>query len=89
MGKGKGERLYGKRNDLDAVYSLISAVDSRDPYVSSHQSRVNDYAVALAEAVGLSPDQIRIVSVAAWLHDIGKIGIPAAVLMKKDKLTEE
>ena len=89
MGTGKGERPHNERNDLDAVYSLISAMDPEHPYTSSHQSRVNDYAVALAGAIGLSPDQVGIVGVAALLHDIGKIGIPDGVLMKKDKLSEE
>ena len=81
--------IYGKRNDLSAIYALVSVVETRDPYVYGHSRRVNTYAVALAEAIGLSPDDVSKVSTAALLHDIGKIGIPDNVLNKKGKLDEE
>jgi diguanylate cyclase (GGDEF)-like protein len=81
--------VYGKRNGLSAVYALVSVVESRDPYVYGHSRRVNVYAVALAEAIGLPPDEVSRVSTAALLHDIGKIGIPDKVLNKKGKLNEE
>jgi len=81
--------IYGKRNGLSAVYALVSVVEARDPYVYGHSRRVNAYAVALAEAVGLSPDEVSKVSTAALLHDIGKIGIPDKVLNKKGKLNGE
>ena len=64
-------------------------MEARDPCTYGHSRKVNTYAVALAEAVGLSPDQIFRVSTAALLHDVGKIGIPDKVLNKKGKLTEE
>jgi diguanylate cyclase (GGDEF)-like protein len=82
-------RIYGKRNGLGAVYALVSVVESRDPYVYGHSRKVNIYAVALAEAIGLSPDEVSKVSTAALLHDIGKIGVPDKVLNKKGKLNEE
>jgi len=81
--------LYGKRNGLSAVYALVSVVEARDPYVYGHSRKVNTYAVALAEAIGLSPDDVSKVSTAALLHDIGKIGISDKVLNKKGKLNEE
>jgi len=80
---------YAKRNGLSAVYALVSAVEAKDPYIYGHSRKVNTYAVALAEASGLSPDEIANVSTAALLHDIGKIGIPDKVLNKKGKLNEE
>jgi len=79
----------GKRNGLSAVYSLVSVVEARDPYVYGHSKKVSTYAVALAEAIGLSPDEVSKVSTAALLHDIGKIGIPDKVLNKKGGLNEE
>jgi diguanylate cyclase (GGDEF)-like protein/putative nucleotidyltransferase with HDIG domain len=82
-------RIYGKRNGLGAVYALVSVVESRDPYVYGHSRKVNIYAVALAEAIGLSPDDVSKVSTAALLHDIGKIGVPDKVLNKKGKLNEK
>jgi diguanylate cyclase (GGDEF)-like protein len=81
--------IYGKRNGLSAVYALVSVVESRDPYVYGHSRKVNTYAVALAEAIGLSPDVVSRVSTAALLHDIGKIGVPDKVLNKKRKLNEK
>jgi len=84
-----GDRIHGKRNGLSAVYALVSVVEARDPYVYGHSRRVNTYAVALAEAIGMSPDEVSRVSTAALLHDIGKIGIPDEVLNKKTKLSAE
>jgi diguanylate cyclase (GGDEF)-like protein/putative nucleotidyltransferase with HDIG domain len=82
-------RIHGKRDGLSAVYALVSVVEARDPYVYGHSRKVNTYAVALAEAIGLSPDEVSRVSTAALLHDIGKIGIPDEVLNKKTKLSKE
>jgi diguanylate cyclase (GGDEF)-like protein len=82
-------RTHGKRDGLSAVYALVSLVEARDPYVYGHSRRVNTYAVALAEKIGLSPDEVSRVSTAALLHDIGKIGIPDEVLNKKTRLTAE
>jgi len=82
-------RTHGKRDGLSAVYALVAVVEARDPYVYGHSRRVNTYAVVLAEAIGLSPDEVSRVSTAALLHDIGKIGIPDEVLNKKAKLTAE
>jgi diguanylate cyclase (GGDEF)-like protein/putative nucleotidyltransferase with HDIG domain len=87
--KGGVHGTYAKRNGLSAVYALVSAVEAKDPYIYGHSRKVNTYAVALAEALGLSPDEVANVSTAALLHDIGKIGIPDKVLNKKGKLNEE
>jgi diguanylate cyclase (GGDEF)-like protein/putative nucleotidyltransferase with HDIG domain len=81
--------IYGKRNGLSAIYALVSAVEARDPYIYGHSRKVSTYAGALAEAIGLSPDEVSKVSTAALLHDIGKIGIPDKVLSKKKKLNGE
>jgi diguanylate cyclase (GGDEF)-like protein/putative nucleotidyltransferase with HDIG domain len=81
--------VYAKRNGLSAIYALVSTVEARDPYTYGHSRKVNSYAVALAEAIGLSPDDVSKVSTAALLHDIGKIGIPDKVLNKKGKLSKE
>jgi diguanylate cyclase (GGDEF)-like protein/putative nucleotidyltransferase with HDIG domain len=81
--------IYARRNGLSAVYALVSTVETRDPYTYGHSRKVNSYAVALAEAIGLSPDDVSKVSTAALLHDIGKIGIPDRVLNKKGKLSRE
>jgi putative nucleotidyltransferase with HDIG domain len=78
-----------RRDNLTAVYDLVSTVETRDPYTYGHSKKVNTYAVALAEAIGLSPEEVSKVSTAALLHDIGKISIPDDVLNKKGKLNKE
>ena len=80
---------YTKRNGLSVLDALVSAVEARDSYMHDHFRKVNTYAVALAEAIGLSPDRVANVSTAALRHDIGKIGIPDKVLNKKGRLNEE
>jgi len=81
--------IYARRNGLSAIYALVSAVEAKDPYTYGHSKRVNSYGVALAEAIGLSPEEVSRVSTAALLHDIGKIGVSDKVLSKKGKLTKE
>jgi diguanylate cyclase (GGDEF)-like protein/putative nucleotidyltransferase with HDIG domain len=78
-----------KPGSLSEVYDIASAVEAKDPYTYGHSKKVNIYSVALAEAIGLSPDEVSALSAAALLHDIGKVGIPDKVLNKKGKLTKE
>jgi diguanylate cyclase (GGDEF)-like protein/putative nucleotidyltransferase with HDIG domain len=80
---------YARRNGLSAIYALVSTVEAKDPYTYGHSRKVNTYAVALAEAIGLSPEEVSRVSTAALLHDIGKIGVPDKVLNKKGKLNAD
>ena len=81
--------IYTRGSGLSAVYALAAAVEARDPYVYGHSRKVNAYAVALAEAIGLPPDEVSRISTAALLHDIGKIAIPDSILNKKGKLRPE
>ncbi len=74
---------------LGIIQALAAAVEARDIYTHGHSRRVRDYAVALAEALGLPSDRVANLSTAALLHDIGKIGIPDELLRKDDKMTAE
>ncbi|MCK4387293.1 MAG: diguanylate cyclase [Dehalococcoidia bacterium] len=74
---------------LSTVYALAAAVDAKDHYTYGHSRKVNTYAVALAEAIGLPPDEASRISTAALLHDIGKIGVPDRILNKKGKINVE
>lgn len=72
-----------------AVKSLAEALEAKDPYTNGHSKRVTELAVILACESGISKaeqDQIR---VAGLVHDIGKIGVPEAILHKPDRLTEQ
>jgi diguanylate cyclase (GGDEF)-like protein/putative nucleotidyltransferase with HDIG domain len=74
---------------LASVRALAAAVDARDPYTRSHSNRVAALARIIAVEMRLSPDEIRRVQLSALLHDIGKIGIPDAILNKPAALTPE
>jgi putative nucleotidyltransferase with HDIG domain len=67
---------------LEAIKALASAVDAKDPYTARHSMRVSRLAFALADAVGLAPDERYVLDLAAWMHDVGKIGVPDRILTK-------
>jgi PAS domain S-box-containing protein/putative nucleotidyltransferase with HDIG domain len=70
------------------VQVMVSAVEIRDPYTAGHQLRVADLARAIAKEKGLTPDRIDGLRMAALIHDIGKLSIPAEILSKPTRLTE-
>jgi diguanylate cyclase (GGDEF)-like protein/putative nucleotidyltransferase with HDIG domain len=74
---------------LASVKALAAAVDARDPYTRSHSARVAALSRIIAVEMQLAPDDIRRVQLSALLHDIGKIGIPDAILNKPSALTPE
>ena len=67
---------------------LGKITEIRDPYTSGHQVRVADLAVAIAKKMGLDSNSIEGIHSAGFLHDIGKLSIPADILTKPVKLTE-
>ncbi|HEY5506175.1 MAG TPA: HD domain-containing phosphohydrolase [Coriobacteriia bacterium] len=83
--------LYASLQDayLATVRSLAAAVDAKEPYMRGHSERVAIYARATGERLGLSHDQRTALEMAAYLHDIGKIGISGAILRKPGPLDEE
>lgn len=80
---------YQLRRALESTAAtLAEVVEIRDPYTAGHQRRVAALAVALAQELGLPPERVEAVRLAALLHDIGKIAVPAEVLNKPGKLVE-
>ncbi|NPU83786.1 MAG: PAS domain S-box protein [Syntrophaceae bacterium] len=76
------------RRGLAATVQAISiAVEARDPYTAGHQKRTADLARAIATEMGLPADQIDFIRIAATIHDIGKISVPAEILSKPTKLS--
>lgn len=71
------------------VQTLSVAIESKDSYSIGHQKRVAKLARCIAEEMGLPKDRIEGVSIAAALHDIGKISIPSEILNKLDQLSED
>lgn len=72
---------------LQITQTMAQTLDARDHYTAGHSSRVSDYAVAIARALNLSAAETDVIRIGATLHDIGKIGIPDAVLQKPGPLT--
>ena len=71
------------------VFSMARWVEIKDPYTEGHLRRIAGYSEQTAIAVGLPPEQARIVRYAGVLHDIGKIGVREELLSKPGKLTPE
>jgi HD-GYP domain-containing protein (c-di-GMP phosphodiesterase class II) len=69
------------------IQVLVSASEARDPYTAGHQSRVADLARAIATEMELPQDKIEGIRMAGSIHDIGKLSIPAEILVKPTKLT--
>jgi putative nucleotidyltransferase with HDIG domain len=84
----KASQAIRKQND-ELFLTLAKIIDARDPYVSNHAAKVADYATAIARELKLSPDRIEHVRQAAFLHDIGKLAVPEAILHKPARLTPE
>jgi diguanylate cyclase (GGDEF)-like protein/putative nucleotidyltransferase with HDIG domain len=78
-----------ERNSFDIFRGLVIAVDTKDRYTKRHSEDVAHYALLLADRLGLDPELRRVLQVAGLLHDVGKIGIPDAILRKPGSLTPE
>jgi putative two-component system response regulator len=83
-------RLY---QDLKASYeqtlvALVTALDFRDNETQGHSSRVVEYAILVAEAMGVEEPELSEIRRGALLHDVGKIGVPDAILRKPGKLDD-
>lgn len=74
---------------LETIKAFNELTEAKDAYTGQHSARVEQYAVMLAEFMGLSDKKINSIRMAAILHDIGKIGIDDAILRKPSKLTDE
>ncbi len=74
---------------LEFVETMAQALDARDPYTAGHSQRVSRYSAAIAHTLGLSPEDTETIRVGALLHDIGKIGVPDAILQKPGLLDEK
>jgi HD-GYP domain-containing protein (c-di-GMP phosphodiesterase class II) len=73
---------------LGTVKALAAAIDGKDPYTRGHSERVSRFAVATAQALGLSETEVEQIRISALLHDVGKIGIDDNVLKKPGQLTD-
>src|SRR3954463_13538558 len=88
------EQLRQAMSDLERSYDITlealgDALDLKDAETEGHSKRVTAFTIAMARAMGLSGEKIRIIARGAFLHDIGKMAIPDAILRKPGALSEE
>ncbi len=74
---------------LRTLESLATALEARDDYTRGHSQRVCDLSVMIGSKLGLTPDALEELRIGTILHDIGKIGVPDAILNKPGRLTED
>jgi putative nucleotidyltransferase with HDIG domain len=87
-------RLRSTMQDLERSYDITleamgDALDLRDEETEGHSKRVTAYTIALAQAMGVETDELRVIARGAFLHDIGKIATPDSILLKPGRLTEK
>jgi putative two-component system response regulator len=71
------------------LFTLAQSIEGKDPYTHGHCERLSDYSARLGEQLGLTGDEITALRRAGVVHDVGKIAVPDAILLKPGKLTEE
>jgi putative nucleotidyltransferase with HDIG domain len=76
-------------NYPEALRALVNAVEVKDAYTHGHSRRTAEVATALGARLGLLPEDLRLLAQGAYLHDVGKIGIPDDILNKPQRLTAE
>ena len=71
-----------------SIQTIAGTLEARDPYTAGHQRRVSELAIAIAQEMGLPEEQVNGIHLAAIVHDLGKIRIPAEILAKPGRLTD-
>jgi putative nucleotidyltransferase with HDIG domain len=92
--RARTEMLRQAMEDLEHSYDITlealgDALDLKDSETEGHSKRVTAYTIALARAMSVSPEQIKVIARGAFLHDIGKMAIPDDILRKPGKLSPE
>ncbi|MDD5268062.1 MAG: response regulator [Methylococcales bacterium] len=77
-----------RTNLFDSVTALAAVVEMRDPYTAGHQRRVAKAAVAMAKELQLADERVEGIYLAGVVHDVGKIRVPAEILIKPGQLSE-
>ena len=70
------------------IQAMSLTIETRDPYTAGHQKRVSDLARAIATEMSLTPEEIDAIRMAAAIHDLGTISIPAEILSKPGRISE-
>ena len=74
---------------LESIETLRYTVEAKDTYTRGHSDRVSAYSVLIGEKLGLSEQDLKTLKIGGLFHDVGKIGVPDAILQKESKLTDD
>jgi putative nucleotidyltransferase with HDIG domain len=78
-----------EESSLEAIESLNATVEAKDPYTAGHSQRVQGIALALGKQLGLTSERLDALRFGSLFHDIGKLAVPDAVLLKPARLTAD
>lgn len=76
-------------SEIQQLYSLVEFVEKKELFTFGHAKNVSKLSGLLGKAIGLSVDELDLLRIAAFLHDIGKAEVPASLLTKPEKLSRE
>jgi HD-GYP domain-containing protein (c-di-GMP phosphodiesterase class II) len=79
----------GESQVLGIAWTLVEALEAKDPYIKAHLRAVSDLALRIGSEISLPDEQMEALASGALLHDVGKIGIPDRILQKSGRLTED
>ena len=78
-----------EKMSLQMMQTLSTTIETKNEYTRGHSYRVAEYSALIAEELGWAPEEVQNLKHSAYLHDIGKIGIPDSILNKPSRLTDE
>ena len=78
-----------ERSSLETIETLNATVEAKDPYTAGHSQRVRDLSLLVGRELGLSEERLEMLATSALFHDVGKIGVPDAILAKPAKLSPD
>jgi len=78
-----------ERSSLEAIESLNAAVDAKDPSTAGHSQRVEEIALRIGRELQFDPARLELLRLGALFHDIGKLAVPDAILLKPARLTRQ
>ncbi len=82
-----GMSQQAEKTFIESIWGLVQALEAKDPYAKKHSENVMHYSMAIGSTMNVGPRQLEVVRRAAMIHDIGRIGIPDAILFKPNRLT--
>ena len=85
----KSALLHVKRSYEDTLEALGAAIDLRDSQTAGHSKRVTAYSTKIAKELGATEQELKTIARGAWLHDIGKLATPDAILLKPGTLNPD